>query len=230
MRQQHPHRDRLDRMPPGRQDIKQRAQDEGPLPEPWVREDRLAPAHRHLIAHREQVEVKFPRGVSAAAGAAERPFDRQQSAQNDRRCQPRPNQRDRVDKQRPKAAGPGPRAIERRQSPGTQPGPRQVPQRQRRPGCERTETRAPQISADADQHRIRLRDGHAPRSTTRAGHGRQAAPCTRDPPPRHAQLRSRITRACSRCHSRLRMSCRRSRVFRPRASASSALAVPVSLK
>ncbi len=47
---------------------------------------------------------------------------------------------------------------------------------------------------------------------------------------RHIQPRSRITRARSRCHSRLPMSYRRSRLLRPRASAISALAVPVSLK
>ena len=47
---------------------------------------------------------------------------------------------------------------------------------------------------------------------------------------RHIQPRSRITRARSRCHSRLPIPYRRSRLLRPRASAISALAVPVSLK
>ncbi len=217
-------------MPPGREDIEQRPQDEGPLAEPRMREDRLAPARRHRIAHREEVEVQSPRGITAAAWTAERTLDRQQAPQNDRRRQPRSNQRDCVDKPRPQAAGPGSGAIKRRESEGPQTGPRQVPQRQRGTGREGTEPRAPQVGADADQHRIRMRDGHDPRSPPGAGRGRQVASCTCDPSPRHAQLRSRITRACSRCHSRLRMSCRRSRVLRPRASASSALAVPVSLK
>ena len=220
----------MHRMPPGRQDIEQRPQYEGPLLEPRMREDRLASARRHRFADREQVQIKSPRGVSAAAWTAKHALDRQQAPQNDRRCQTRSNQRDGVDEPRPQAAGPRSRAIERRQSPRTQTGPRQVTRRQHGTGCERSETRAPQVGADADQHHIRRRDCHASRSTPGAGHGGQTAASARDPSPRPSQLRSRITRACSRCHSRLRMSCRRSRVLRPRASASSALAVPVSLK
>ena len=134
-----------------------------------MRKDRVASFSRHGRASGQQVEVQRTGVVPTTSPAAERALDLQQASENDRRCQPGPNQRDRVDIRRAQSDWPRARAVQPGKSFRAQTGARQAKRHERRSGRERAEARGPKIGPDGDQDRIGLRNLQALRPGVRTG-------------------------------------------------------------
>ncbi len=134
-----------------------------------MRNDGVTGFRRHRRTNGQQVEVQRPWGVPTTSLPAERALDPEQASENDRRCKPGPNQRDRVDIRRAQSAWPGTSAVEPGKPLRTQSGARQTKGHERRSGRERAATRGPEIGPDGNQDHIGLWNLQTPRPGARTG-------------------------------------------------------------